>query len=395
MEHKLKKTETLDSLYGSQKSEVRSQKSEVRSQKSEDRSQKSEVRNQKSEVRSHLFPLFSVLCPLSYVFCVQALLFAYLAVFIFGCDELLQTTSGDFNVADISTPWAKALRIIQEGLADNDPLVRVRALEVVADTGQIRLMPAVHQLLNDKSMPVRFAAALAVGDLEYSPSKSSISQLLKDSDANVTTAAAYAMFKLGSANYLEALRNAIASSDQTVRANAALLLGKSGDKSSLELLWRAMQSKDSDDMVIYQSAEAIAMLKDEKIYPRLWTMLISAYADVRLMGVGAMGKLGTPDAKNALIRMLDDDILEIRLVAAEQLGVFKDPIGESKVLEVFEKNLTSGLDMEAGERANVLTALAIGQICTPALTKFLPQLLQNESKFVRIAAAKAVLQCTK
>jgi len=29
------------------------------------------------------------------------------------------------------------------------------------------------------------------------------------------------------------------------------------------------------------------------------------------------------------------------------------------------------------------------------LTKFLPQLLQNESKFVRIAAAKAVLQCTK
>ena len=381
MERKLKKTETLDSLYGSQKSEVGSQKSEVRSQKSEVGSQKSEVRSQ--------------LCPLSSVFCIQALLFACLTVFLFGCDESLQTTSGDFNVADISTPWAKALRIVQEGLADNDPLVRVRALEVVADTGQIRLMPQVHQLLNDKSMPVRFAAALAVGDLEYSPSKRSISQLLKDSDANVTTAAAYAMFKLGSANYLEALRNAIASSDQTVRANAALLLGKSGDKSSLEFLWRAVQSKDSDDMVIYQSAEAIAMLKDEKIYPRLWTMLISAYADVRLMGVQAMGKLGTADAKNALIRMLDDDILEIRLVAAEQLGVFKDPIGEAKVLEVFEKNLTSSLDIEAAERANVLTALAIGQICTPTSTKFLPQLLQNESKFVRIAAAKAVLQCTK
>ncbi|GAI78663.1 unnamed protein product, partial [marine sediment metagenome] len=269
-------------------------------------------------------------------------------------------------------------------MADDDPLVRVRALEVVADTGQIRLMPQVHQLLYDKSMPVRFAAALAVGDLEYSPSKSSVSQLLKDSDANVTTAAAYAMTKLGSANYLEALRDAISSSDQTVRANAALLLGKSGDKSSLKLLWRTMQSKDLDDRVVYQSAEAIAMLGDEKIYPKLWTMLISAYADVRLMGVRAMGKLGTREAKDALIRMLDDDILEIRLAAAEQLGVFKDPIGEAKVLEVFEKNLTSGLDAEASERANVLTALAIGQICTPTLTKFLPQLLQNESKFVRI-----------
>jgi HEAT repeat protein len=325
----------------------------------------------------------------------EVLLFTYLMVFAFGCDESSQTTSRDFKGTNIGAPWSKALRTIQESLADNDPLVRVHALEVVAATGQIRLMPQVHQLLHDKSMPVRFAAALAVGDLKYSPSKRSVSQLLKDSDANVTTAAAYAMFKLGSAQYLEALRNAIAGSDQTVRANAALLLGKSGDKGSLELLWRTMQSKDSDDRVVYQSAEAIAMLGDEQIYPKLWTMLISAYSDVRLMGVRAMGKLGTPEAKNALIRMLDDDILEIRLAAAEQLGVFKDPIGEAKVLEVFEKNFTSGLDTEARERTNVLTALAIGQICTPALTKFLPQLLQNESKFVRIAAAKAVLQCTK
>ena len=136
---------------------------------------------------------------------LQVLLFVYLAVFTFGCDESSQTTSRDFNATNIGAPWSKALGTIQEGLADNDPLVRVRALEVVADTGQIRLMPQVHQLLHDKSMPVRFAAALAVGDLEYSPSKSSVSQLLKDSDANVTTAAAYAMTKLGAAQYLEAL----------------------------------------------------------------------------------------------------------------------------------------------------------------------------------------------
>jgi len=326
---------------------------------------------------------------------VEVLLFSYLMVFAFGCDDSLQTTSRDFKDTNIGAPWSKALGIIQEGLADNDPLVRVRALEVVADTGQIRLMPQVHQLLHDKYMPVRFAAALAVGDLEYSPSKSSVSQLLKDSDANVTTAAAYAMFKLGSANYLEALRNSIAGSDQTVRANAALLLGKSGDKSSLELLWRTMQSKDSDDRVVYQSAEAIAMLGDEQIYPKLWTMLISAYADVRLMGVRSMGKLGTQEAKNALIRMLDDDILQVRLAAAEELGRLGERIGEPEVLEVFEKNLTDGLDKQDSEHVNKLTALAIGQICTPTLTKFLPQLLQNESKFVRIAAAKAVLQCTK
>ncbi len=367
MEHKLKKTETHDSLY----------------------------RSQKSEVRSQFFALFSVLCPLSSVFCLQALLFAYLMVFAFGCDESLQTTSGDFNVTNINTPWAKAFRIIEEALADNDPLVRVHAIEVVASTRQLKLMPQVHLLLQDKFVPVRFAAALAVGDLEYSPAKRSVNKLLKDNDANVIIAAAYAMGKLGSFEYLEVLRKAAANKDQKVRANAVLLLGKSGDKSSLQLLWYALQDKDSDDRVVYQSAEAIAMLGDEQIFPRLWTMLISAYADVRLMGVRAMGKLGTPEAKNALIRMLDDDILEVRLVAAEQLGVFRNPIGEPKVLDVFEKKLTRTLDKQASERINVLAALAIGQIRTPGLRKFLPQLLENESKFVRIAAAKAVFQSIK
>ena len=330
-----------------------------------------------------------------YVFILQILLFAYLVLFIFGCDDSLQTTTGDFNVSNINAPWSKALRIIQAGLADNDPLVRVHAIEVVASTRQLKLMPTVCQLMQDKFMPVRFAAALAVGDLEYSPAKKLLNQLLNDNDANVIIAASYAMSRLGYVEHLQVLRKAAASNDQKVRANAVLLLGKSGDKSSLDLLWQALQDKDSDDRVVYQSAEAIAMLGDERIYPKLWTMLISAHWDWRRMGVLAMGKLGTLEAKNALIRMLDDDVLEVRLAAAEQLGVFRDPIGEPKVLEVFEKNLNSGLDRQANERANVLTALAIGRICTPRLRKFLPQFLQNESKFVRIAAAKAVFQCLK
>jgi len=329
------------------------------------------------------------------VFILGALFFTCLMVFAFGCDESLQTTSGDFSVTNINTSRSKAIRIIQEGLADNDALIRSRAIEVVAYTRQLKLMPQVLRLQNDKSMLVRFAVALAVGDLEYFPAKRSLNQLLNDNDANVIIAAAYALGKLGSFEYLEVLRKAAANEDQTVRANAVLLLGKSGDKSSLKLLWHTLQDKDSDDRVVYQSAEAIATLGDERIFPKLWTMLISAYADVRLMGVRAMGKLGTPEAKNAMIRMLNDDILEVRLEAAKQLGVFRKTIGEPKVLDVFEKNLTGGLDEQASERANVLTALAIGQIRTPGLRKFLPQLLQNKSKFVRIAAAEAVLQCMK
>ena len=65
----------------------------------------------------------------------------------------------------------------------------------------------------------------------------------------------------------------------------------------------------------------------------------------------------------------------------------------SEVRDVFEKGLTAGLDEQARARTNVLTALAIGQICTAPLTKHLPKLMKNQSKSVRLAAAKAVFLC--
>lgn len=322
------------------------------------------------------------------------LLFACATILGPGCEESVRTTGAVklTKSSDAKSVILEAYRIILGALADKDPSVRVNGIEVVAETGQARLMPKVQQLLGDEFVPVRFATALAVGDLEYSFGARSIEQLLRDEDSNVKIAASYAMIKLGHPEYREVLRRAIASSDQTLRANAAFLLGKSGDREALRLLYWALLNKDSEDKVVYQAAESIAMLGDDRIYPSLWTMLLSVYADVRVTGIRAMGALETPEARNALVTMLEDKVLEVRLVAAEQLGKLEDPIGEPEVLDVFEKKLTARMDKGARERACVLTALAIGRIRTPSLTKYLPKLLSDESQAVRLAAAKAVLQ---
>ena len=320
-------------------------------------------------------------------------LFVCLAILIFGCDESLQTTSDDFDTASVTPMQAEAFRIIRDALADNDPVARVNAIEVVVTAGQIQFMPQVHKLLQDESAPVRFAAALAVGDLKYSLAKSSINRLLKDKDTNVIVAAAYAMGRLGFPEYYEVVRKAIDSDDQTIRANAALMLGKIRDKSSLKLLKWAQEDKNSSDKVRLQALEARARLGDEEVLHRLWAIVYSGYADDRIMGIKALGALGTSKARDILVTKLDDNVLEVRLAAAEQLGSLGDRTGELEVLDIFDNNLTIGLDKQASERANVLIALAIGQIRTPALIKYLPQLLKNESKFVRIAAAKAVFQC--
>jgi len=289
----------------------------------------------------------------------------------------------------------QAETIITEALTDNDPSIRTKAIEVIAETKQIHLMPKVVKYLNDPVVPVRFSAALAVGDTEYLLAKKDVAALLKDRDESVRIAAAYALYKLSDKSQIELIQKAIKQRDLTVRANATLLLGKCGDKRFIGLLYWAMNDRYSDYKVSLQAAQAAAKLKHEKIYPKLWTMLISSYADDRVMGIRGMGALGTPEAKIAITTMLDDDILEVRLVAAEQLGKLNDNLGEQEVISVFEQNLTANMDEESRQRTNVLAALAIGQIKSKKLIKFLPKLINDPDKQVRIAATKAIFLYAK
>ena len=299
--------------------------------------------------------------------------------------------SNDFEI--------QATLIIQQALADSNPQIRANAIEKVAAIPISRarkFMPEVQQLLKDEFVPVRFAAAIAIGDTGYSQARDDITQLLKDDNENARIAAAYAAYKLGSAGGLAIIHASLKSKDQSVRANAAFLLGKSGEspRQALPPLYETMRDETSDEKVILSSIEAIARLGDDKIYQKLWAMLISEYADDRVCGIRAMGALGTSKARDSLLTMLKDDLTEVRLVAAEQLGNLGDKAGEKVVIDALTKNTANAQDQEAKARIQTLAALAIGQIRTPTLKKFLPELLKSEFQFARLATAKAVLQYT-
>jgi len=323
----------------------------------------------------------------------SGLLIACLAVSVSGCNEQSVSLTANHGSGGSNPLDTRAFEILRDGLADSEALVRVHAIEAVVTTRRVRLMPAVQRLLEDPSMPVRFAAAVAVGDLEYSIARTSVSRALRDPDHNVVVAASYAMGKLGDVEYYEVVRKALSSGNQTVRANAAFLLGRIGDTRAVELLKQVQRDKSSGDKVRFQALEARAELGDMTVLPKLWAVVYSGYADDKIMGVRAMGALGGAKARDILITKLDDDILEVRLAAAEQLGRLRDRTGQPEVMDVFEKDLRAGLENGALERVNVLTALAIGRICTPALRKYLPELMKDKSKSVRIAAAKAVFMC--
>lgn len=315
---------------------------------------------------------------------------AFLAFFP-GCKGSLEKVRlpGGTNLEDLQP---RAVRVIERALGNTNPIIRANAIETIAATRQMQLMPNVQRLLGDDYVPVRFAAALAVGDTEYYLAKNMLQRLTQVADENTKIAAEYALYKLGYKQYLEPIIQAVKSPDQTVRANAVLLLGKTGDKSVLKILYWAKDDDDSEPKVRYQAAEAIAKLGDTEIMPRLWTLLVSKFVENKIIGIKAMGALGTLQAKESLLTKLDDDILEVRLTAAEQLAALGDTSGEQVVLSVFRERLTAGLDKAGRERILVLTALAIGRLGTPKTIHYLPELIKDDSELVRLAAARAVLQ---
>ena len=313
-----------------------------------------------------------------------------------GCNESSNNGINRTSTTLTSNQLAQAEEIIRQSLTDEEPLIQSHAIEVVAQTHRIKFMPKVRRMLKSPIVPVRFAACLAVGDVRYSLAATDITLLINDQNENVRIAAAYTAYRLGSDQAYKILIKALKSPDQTVRANAAMVLGKSGNKKALKHLWWALSRDENSDPVKYQTTEAIAMLGDRKISQKLWALLISKYAGDRIFGVKAMGALGGKEAQGALLtNSLEDHVVEVRLAAAEQLAIMGDNSGESVVIEVFRKKLTDQMDQRSQEQVKVFAAMAIGQLGTPRVTKFLPKLLKDPSKIVRLATAKAVIQTTQ
>lgn len=291
--------------------------------------------------------------------------------------------------ADIKGLIPTAEKIVSDGLKSLDSRVKANAIEVASSTGQVQFAPKIAELLKDREVLVRFAAALAIGDLQYKTSEKTLRELLNDTDVNVKIAAGYALYKFGNKQYISMIQASAKQDDQTIRANVAMLLGKLKSTESLPVLYGIKDDPSSTDTSAFSATEAIARIGDEKIYPKIWSMLISVYADDKYMGTRAMGAFGGTRGEEALLTMLEDEVPEVRLSAAEQLGSLGDSGGTMVVLEYLtgtnQKDEKAVTDMR-----NAIAALAIGQIGDAKLIEYLPKLLKSDSPAVSLSASKSV-----
>ncbi len=319
---------------------------------------------------------------------------ALLMAFIPACTTM--PDAADTNTAagvSVKSLLPRARAALLASLADPAASTRTHAIEVAATTNQKNLMPEILKLLGDRSVPVRFAAATAIGEMVCHGCREQAEKALQDTDENIRIAAAYSIARLGDNSHIPLIRQATKSGNPTVSANALLLLGKLGNKGDIALLYKAMRNNDAPEKVRFSALESIAMLGDDKICrEKLWPLLISKYADDRVTGIRAMGALGSAEAKTAIQTMLfSDDVIEVRLAAAEQLGRLNDQSGQDEVLAYF----ATRPDLNQSTISNGMAVMAIGRIGSEKLAAYLPAALQSTSNYIRLAAAQSVLLMEK
>lgn len=311
-----------------------------------------------------------------------------------GCQNSETTPPNPAGSAPIKaaiTPQLKeaAVEIIRKGLQDKNGYIRNACIEVVVTTRQEEMMTLVSGMLRDPLIPVRFSATLAVGDLPYRPGRVAVETLLADPNPNIQLAAAYSLVKLGNPQHQEIVLRGTQSPDPTVRSNAAMLIGKLGNPANRSVLYQLLQDLDSPDKARLAAVESLAMLKDPTAYKnRLWPLLISKHPDDRIIGIRGMAEMGTNESRDAILTMLSDDMVEVRLCAAEQLARMGDKSGQDEVLEYLSHTPAAGTEVDI---ADTFATLAIGRIGSPDLVSYLPKRLQSPYPLQQIYAAQAVL----
>jgi HEAT repeat protein len=221
----------------------------------------------------------------------------------------------DLAEADTLTSFDDLARSL---LADPDPQVRARAIRLLWECDDVKLVPAYLDILNnDEAVEVRAAAANALGQFVYLGELDKIPvelhHKIEDQLLAATTSA----------------------KDTLVRRRALESLGYSGREEVIPLIEAAYREKDPDWMV--SALFAMGRSCDNRWRKQVLTQLRSSSEDIRSEAIHAAGELEMESARPVLLDMLEDEEdLEVRHELIWALSKIGGEGVRAKLEELFE-----------------------------------------------------------
>ncbi|NKB65672.1 MAG: hypothetical protein GKR89_01305 [Candidatus Latescibacteria bacterium] len=263
-------------------------------------------------------------------------------------------------------------------LGDGDKEVRHRIVEAVGAIGP-KAVAALLQLLREGTSAQVSNAALALGAIGDSTAVPQLVGLLGDKAASFS--AARALGGIGGAAALAGLVEALAGSDRGARAGAVKALRQMGQVEAAPALVRALQ--DPVTGVRTEAAQALGELGPaaEAAIPALVQVWGDEHKAVREAAIQAVGKIGGLDSLPTLETALADG--QTRRYAVNAMGRLQSPRAVPALVRLLEQD-------RSNEQVSIMNALVeIGQY-TPAVEQAIKTALTDESNWVRGEAARSL-----
>ena len=308
--------------------------------------------------------------------------------------ELVRIASSDADPA-LRTLSFEALRSLRAGqslpaavagLTDPDHRARTAAIRLVGELGG----PDVIELLRHQSMDsepsVRAAAARALGALGAESAQPDFLRLLADPNATVREAAVLAAMEARLRPLLPSMVPLLLDPEGSVRLAAATAIGGLGDRSVVPALVRAFPEAPSD--LRKAIAEAVSRL-DVSAVPGLVELLLeSPDVESKLAVTSTLGRLRSPGAVEALVRLSRGPEPSVRAASLQALGRSGRSAGVA--VAALEEAVVAGLaDADDAVRARAVDATAV--LGLEGRGRTLVALLQDDpSAEVRERAALAI-----
>ncbi len=150
---------------------------------------------------------------------------------------------------------------------------------------------------------------------------------MADDDLRQSLMAAAALARCGSPAALEHIRAQLNHADPAIRMIVPWILRQVGDASDIKPL-RAMLNKEHDPLIRGQCVHALALLGEPAAQGQLLVNLSAKDSTIRVYAAeAAAGLKSSEKLQAALVGLLDDDVLDVRIRAAHALLVLETSQG--------------------------------------------------------------------
>lgn len=196
----------------------------------------------------------------------------------------------------------RGIKPLLDALVSPDVAVRARALDVLRLTKPAGAAPALGRLIAESDNRVSFQSAAVLGFVGSEAAVGALKRLLTAKSRPMRSVAIWSLGRISGGGATKELVELLTRGDASLRAQAALALGRKGDMAALERLTALARPGGGNHEQQVAATWALGRLAAPASVPALRELLLSAPpAEVERLAVWGLGRIGTTQARDALV----------------------------------------------------------------------------------------------